>query len=136
MSKAQSWNYVETLLNDDDAIALGFERFSASDIFELNGKTYLWATPVSSTPFDGSYNGCLGYQFSDFAGGKLINDNGRPKPLLQLGGLENTFYGACAYHQAANQAGVIIAEAFPTQTEVFRLFKAQTTSCNQFNNIK
>ncbi len=132
VTQASSWSYVKTLLNSEDAISLGFEKFSASDIFESNGELFLWVTPVSSSPFDEAYNGCLGYKFSDLTSGKLINGNqGSPKPVFKLDGLENTFYGACAYHQAASKAGVIIGEVFPTQTEVFRMYKTDTSSCNQ-----
>lgn len=136
VSQPESWTYVKTVLNNSNAISLGYEKFSATDIFESKGETYLWVSPVSSSPFDEAYNGCFGYQFSDLTTGDIINDNGQPKPVLQLGGLDNTFYGACAYHQAAIKAGVIIGEVFPTQTEVFRMFKTQTTNCNHLNTIK
>ena len=110
----------------------GLKKFSASDIFESNGELFLWVTPVSSSPFDEAYNGCLGYKFTDLATGSLINDTqGSPKSILELNGLENTFYGACAYHQAATKAGVLIGEVYPTQSEVFRMFKTETTGCNQ-----
>jgi hypothetical protein len=132
VSQSQSWEYVKTLLNSNDAISLGFEKFSATDIFESTGDIYLWVTPVSSSPFDEAYNGCLGYKFTDLATGNLINDTqGSPKPVLVLSGLDNTFYGACAFHQAATNSGVIIGEVFPTQTEVFRMFKTVTTNCSQ-----
>ena len=136
VTQLQNWQYVKTLLNNIDAVTLGFERFSATDLFESNGNTYLWATPVSSSPFAEAYNGCLAYQFSDITTGNLIKDNGQYKPLLHLTGLENTFYGACAYHQAAIKAGVIFGEAFPDQSEVFRMYKTQTTSCNHLNKTK
>ena len=132
VTKIQSWSYVKTILNSNDAISLGFEKFSASDIFESNGDAYLWVSPVSSSPFDDAYNGCLAYKFLDITKGDLISDSqGLPKPIVKLNGLKNTFYGACAYHQAATKAGVIIGEVFPTQTEVFRMYKTETTSCNQ-----
>lgn len=133
VSQPLSWVYVKTLLNNNDAISQGFERFSATDLFESNGNTYLWVTPVSSSPFDEAYNGCVAYQFSDLTTGELVNVNGKLKPVLQLDGLENTFYGACAYHQAAEKAGIIIGEVFPTQTEVFRMFKTQATNCSHLN---
>ena len=136
ISQPQSWKYVKTLLNNNNAISLGFEKFSATDLFESNGNTYLWATPISSSPFDEAYNGCVGYQFSDLTTGNLINDNDKPKPVLQLSGLENTFYGACAYHEEATKAGVIIGEVFPTQTEVFRMFKTEVSNCNQLETTK
>ncbi|MBL4658885.1 MAG: hypothetical protein JKY19_00885 [Alcanivoracaceae bacterium] len=137
VTQLQSWRYVKTLLNNNDAISLGFEKFSAPDVFESNGETYLWVTPVNSSPFDEAYNGCLGYRFSDLTTGSLISDEQNlPQQVLQLSGLENTFYGACAYHQAATKAGVIIGEVFPAQTEVFRMFKTETINCNHLNKTK
>ncbi len=124
-----AWRYVSTLLLNAHALALGFIRFSAPDLFTANGETYLWVTPGSDRPFPDSYNGCRAYRFKNLAGGELQTDaDGQPIAALTLDGLPDSFNGACALHAAVGE------QAFYSQLKVaeadgFQIFRASTKAC-------
>jgi hypothetical protein len=123
VSDPASWSYRGTLLRNADAATLGFDDgFSATELFESAGGTYLMVTPVSTTPFAGYYNGCRLYRFGDLDSAVLEGTSGAPAVVGSVGGTEGSFNGACTYHRDSTGSGVVYGEFFPTEAEQFRLF--------------
>jgi hypothetical protein len=120
-----SWSYRGTLLRNADAAALGFDGgFSATELFDAAGGTYLVVTPVSTAPFPGYYNGCRVYRFQSLDPAVLQGASGAPAVVGSVGGTAGSFNGACTYHRDGTAGGVVYGEFFPTEVERFRLFRS------------
>jgi len=134
VTSPQAWRFVATLLINANAQALGFKRFSAPDLFRADGGTYLWVSPVTDSPFPGSYNGCRAFRFQDISTGTLQTDrNGLPIPALALDGLPNTFNGACAFHEAfGNRA--FYSQLMLSAPDQFQIFRVPAGSCFAVRN--
>jgi hypothetical protein len=123
LSSAPSWSYLGTALNDADAASFGFdEGFSAPNLVTSSGQNYLIVTPQSTTPFDGHYNGCMAFRFTDIDTASIQKTGGVPDIVATVNGDAGSFNGACTYLPAASKAGVIYSQAFFGSTEKFRLF--------------
>lgn len=123
MAQASSWSYLGTLLNNSDASAAGFNGgYSAPQLVESGGKSYLIATPVEN-PGD-LYRGCRVFRFADLESGVLERTGGIPNIVTQVNGTSGSFNGACTYHSSSSGSGVIYSEINPSETEVFRLFRS------------
>ena len=124
-----AWRYVDTLLLNADARALGFEKFSAPDIFSIRDAYYLWVSPVTESPFPDSYNGCRAFQFNSIVDGTLhTNAKGQPMPAMILDGIAGTFNGACALHAAAGYQA-FYSQLMLSSPEVFQVFRAPAKTC-------
>lgn len=129
VTNPMAWRYVNTLLMDADAQALGFEKFSAPDIFSIGDVYYLWVSPVTQIPFEDGYNGCRAFQFKSIADGTLhTNTKNQPVPAMILNGLPDTFNGACAMHTAAGQQAFYSQLMLPSPS-VFQVFTAPAETC-------
>lgn len=123
MAQASSWSYLGTLLNNSDASAAGFSGgYSAPQLVESDGKSYLIATPVEN-PGD-LYRGCRVFRFADLESGALERTGGIPNIVTQINGTRGSFNGACTYHSSSSGSGVIYSEVNPSEAEVFRLFRS------------
>ncbi len=117
-----NWTYLGTIFNSSDAVALGYLSFSGSDLFVSGGINYLMVSPVTNSPYTGSYNGCLVYRFSDIDTGVIF---GAPDIIKTVTGTEGSFNGACAYHESAASSGFLYSELDDTGvTDPFRVFKS------------
>ncbi len=124
-----AWRYVNTLLRNNDAQALGFEKFSAPDIFSINGAYYLWVSPVTDSPFADSYNGCRAFQFKSITDGTLhTNTKNQPIPAIILDGIPGTFNGACALHTTAGNKA-FYSQLMQSSQDIFQVFRAPTEAC-------
>ena len=74
VTKPHAWKFVATLLVNNDAQSIGFERFSAPDLFTQGDDTYLWVSPGSDSPFEDSYNGCRAFRFASLVDGQLTTN--------------------------------------------------------------
>ena len=119
---SNGWTYAGTALTLADGVSFGVDQgFSASSLVQSGGQNYLIATPRSSTPDNGYYNGCKVFRFSDLDTATLQRTNGVPDVVATVNGDAGSFGGACTYLPSASRAGVIRGQIFPTATEKFRL---------------
>jgi len=109
-SRAGAWRYVAKLLTPDDAKAVDFDKYTASDLFTQDGKYYLMVSPTSNKPWNSAYNGCHIFRFSNIANGQLETDVGHPTILKRVGDGSNSFNGACTYAQAASVSGFVYGQ--------------------------
>jgi len=71
---------VGTVLTQADAGALGFGKFSASDLYSAGGRDFVTVSPVGSVPVPDSYEGCVVFRFVDLSSARLVRDaGGRPQ---------------------------------------------------------
>jgi hypothetical protein len=123
LTDSGNWTYIGTLFQTSDAVSLGYERFSASDLFGSGGEQFLMVSPVSDSPYDGSYNGCLVYRFSDIGAGTL---SGTPDLVKSVSGTAGSFNGACAYHESASYSGFLYSELVSGEEDPFRIFMSKS----------
>lgn len=120
---SNGWVYVGTVLTKTDGDLFGVDQgFSASNLIQSNGQNYLIATPRSSTPWDGYYNGCKIFRFSDIDTASLQRTGAVPDVISTVNGDAGSFNGACSYLPSALKAGVILDQLFPASSEKFRMF--------------
>lgn len=122
---AQSFQFVSTLLQPDDATSFGnAQYFSAPSIIPGkstpagNGQVLLVTPVISRTVSGGSaanyYSGCVVIPFADTEAGTLVRDNANlplaiatlPAPLTPV--LINRLYGACAWDRGISATGILI----------------------------
>lgn len=114
---AGSWTYLGSVLQDAQAAALGFDQgFSAPDLWQSGTDTYLSVTPVSSTPFDGYYNGCRIFKFSNLSTASLSST----LPTFRVDGLSGSFNGAGTYLPEATGCGFLYSQV-ESATDRFRI---------------
>ena len=129
VTEPAGWRHVATLLLNEDARALGFERFSAPDLFTAHDENYLWVSPGSDSPFPDSYNGCRAFRFSDLATGALqVDADGHALPVLTLDGLPGTFNGACALHSSGGDQA-FYSQLMMSAPDLFQIFLAPAAAC-------
>ncbi len=120
ITDVSQWAYRGSLFQTSDAVSLGYEHFSASDLFTSGGNKYLMVSPVTSSPYEGSYNGCLVYRFSDMNAGTLFGVHDIIKTIT---GTAGSFNGACAYHEDASASGFLYSELDAAAEDPFRIYK-------------
>ena len=129
VTEPAEWRYVAKLLLNEDARTLGFDRYSAPDLFTSHEANYLRVSPGSDNPFPDSYNGFQAFRFADLAKDVLQLDvNGRALPALTLNGLAGTFNGACALHPAAGDQA-FYSQLMTSAQDVFQIFRAPASAC-------
>ncbi|MGD8571927.1 MAG: hypothetical protein PVH98_05660 [Gammaproteobacteria bacterium] len=85
-----------------------FEGFSASELFTINSTDYLMVTP--NNPTTDVYRGCLVFQIQDLASAQLVRQNGNPVLIKRIDGELDTFRGACGYHEALTESGILLSQ--------------------------
>ncbi len=121
LSVAGNWEYIGTLFQTADAVALGYEKFSASELFRSSVGDSLMVTPVSDISGEDKYNGCLLFKFSDIDSGTL---SGSPDIIKTISGTSGSFHGACTYHDSASSSGFLYSELVPSETDLFQIYKS------------
>lgn len=125
---SNGWTFVGTVLTKADADSFGVDQgFTASNLVQSGGQNYLIATPRSSTPSEGFYNGCKVFRFSDIDMATLQRTSGVPDVVTTVNGDAGSFGGACAYLPSASKAGVIRGQLVPTATDKFQMFMSGVT---------
>jgi len=103
-----SWRFVDTLLTNMDAAALGFVSFDGSAIVRQGGRRFLLVTPESPGVL---HDGTLVLPFEDLATGSLEREGGVPvveKHLPSIAGLPlNRRGGQADYHDGAAALGIL-----------------------------
>ena len=104
-----AWAFAGTVLTQADAESLGFEKFSASDLFSHNGGDFIVVSPAGKRPVDSAYNGCAVFRFADLAGAKVAREaGGRPQLEAFTNLMKDTFNGACAFLPVGPNKGLLI----------------------------
>jgi hypothetical protein len=108
---AASWQFVATVLDMGDAMSLGVEKFSASDLFSAEDADYLTVSPVGKGPGKDAYKGCWVIPFRNITTGELWRSAGgvlQPRLRIALGA--ESFNGACSYLPAGPHRGLLIGQ--------------------------
>jgi hypothetical protein len=120
-AQAANWSYLGTALADADAAAFGCDQgFSAPHLVSSGTQDYLIVTPVSSTPFDGYYNGCRVYRFQDLETATLEAGG----PVVTVNGIPGSFHGAGTYLSAAVSAGLMYSQYLEGPGGPFRIYRS------------
>lgn len=102
-----NWQYIGDLLSKPHATQLGEYNFSAPNLMQMNGKTYL---TVSAVENDGeTYRGCYTFAVSDL-NNAFVNVS---QPLRSIIGAPGRFNGACASHARVNSGRMYYSEINP-----------------------
>jgi hypothetical protein len=122
---AGPWQYLGSFLtNADDAPQFGFEGFSAPELFNQNGATYLIVTPQNND----SYQGTMVFEVTDLETATLRRAEGVPTLALEFYGTDGTHNGAAGYHEQATGSGLIYSEVDTSEQPLFfRIFKSGQT---------
>jgi hypothetical protein len=105
-----AWRYIATVSTPDDARAVGADKYSASNLFAQGDKFFIIASPITTKPVIGSYNGCHVFRFTDIATGQLEREGSHPKIIRRVEGDPGSFNGACTYAQAVTVSGFMYGE--------------------------
>ena len=125
--RKKPWRYAGTLLeNEPDGkklALLGYDvsGFSAPDLFELDGRFFLLATPTGR--LYPNYRGCLLFELILSGSPHLVRREGVPGVLAFFRGAEKNHSGACSYHKLATKSGVLISEAFRDRVRPFEIYR-------------
>ncbi len=103
------YSYVGDILDGQDASILGVDTIEQADItLARDGSIILIVTPIILGA-DPSHQGCIVYEFSDFASATLLRDgNGRAVPRVEITADGNGLGpGLCSY-DANSETGVLL----------------------------
>jgi hypothetical protein len=93
--------------------------FSASELVEVGGTTYLIVTGYEPPP--DTYRGCLVFRVADLATASVERNAGTPTLVKRVAGTPANFNGACGYHPGASGSGIVYSEYTDAQPQ-FHLF--------------
>ncbi len=103
----QSCQPAGILLTDADAAELGdYASWSAPELFERDGKTYLLVTPTTEP--NEVYRGCMLFELASLNPAALRDK----QPLWRIPWPEGAIGGACAYHPAS-ATGLLVSRFQP-----------------------
>ncbi len=112
--------YRGELINNSEAASFGaFDGFSGSELVAVGYRNYLIVTPVSNP--GGIYRGCIAFEITNLSNASLKRSNGVAEALLTLPP-QGDFNGACAYHETLSGSGIMMSQAFISESPTFRLF--------------
>lgn len=118
MQDSSNWDYLGTMLTEADAVMMGYLKFTATELYESNGNTYVIVSPVSNNPWDGAYNGCMTFRISNLNTAVL---EGNPTYVAYIHGDDDSFNGACECHESLSY-GFIYGQVYPGEDEMFRIY--------------
>jgi hypothetical protein len=123
-SNQGAWRYIATMLTTDAAKSMGFQGYSAPDLFAIGDTAYLMVSPISDKPVMGAYNGCVVFRFANLESGALETIQGRPKLMWHIHGHPNTFNGACTYSNSTAASGFLFGEIKFAGKPIFQIFRS------------
>jgi hypothetical protein len=112
------WEYVGTLSDAGDARAMGYAGFSATELVQQDGRSYLFVTPENPSNF---YRGCLVFEIESLDGARLVRRDSLPVVLARIELPPSAFGGVCTYDPAL-AGGIIYGEAFFGDPDPVRLY--------------
>lgn len=104
-------SYLGDLISDTEASNYGaYDGFSASELVQSGGQTYLIATPTAADV----YQGCLVFTIENLTTTpSLKRTDGVADVKLTVSGSSGSFNGACGYTAGLTQSGILYSEFFP-----------------------
>ena len=118
---AGTWQYLGSFLTGKaNAAPLGYDGFSAPDMFAEDDTFFLMVTPQTAN----RYLGVFVFEIEDLEQAKLVQDAGGPVPVMELYGADTTHNGAATYIPEASQCGILYSEVYPTPPLYFRIYKS------------
>ena len=111
--------YLGDLIDGSEAntVNAAYDGFSASELVNVNGQDYLIVTPTLGD----LYRGCVAYRIMDIDNAVIERNAGVPVASLIIP-QRGDFNGACGYVAGLTGSGIMISEAFFTESPTFRLF--------------
>ncbi len=123
VTNSANWHFVSVLLDNSIAASLGYEKFSAPELFvNKDGDYVLSVAPVSNSPFADAYGGCLFFKFVNLAAGVLQTKKSLPQIISKFSGTKNSHNGMCTYDKASTNGGFIYGEVDQNIDDLFQLF--------------
>ena len=116
--------YLGDLIDGSEAntVNAAYDGFSASELVRVAGQDYLIVTPTLSA--GNLYRGCVAYRITDLDNSLIERNAGVAVAALVIP--ENgDFNGACGYVAELSGSGILISEAFITETPTFRIFATE-----------
>lgn len=113
------WSYTKTVLQNAEAVGLGYLNFSASELFTYQDEHYLMVSPEGVTGAPGIYHGCYIYKFSNITTGALVSSS----PIKSVSGSAESFNGSCSFNENATN-GFYYSEIDLSESDFFRVFKS------------
>jgi hypothetical protein len=121
---AATFSFVGAMFLPADGPAIGSNATGAmpTDLFEVNGTTYLIVSTLGTTPVvansPGGYTSCTTIAFDDLASAKLHRDSsGNVVALRKLSAPGGTFAGACAF-KSEFAAGYLVPQVVAAASPV------------------
>lgn len=124
----QTWSYVSTLLENDDAKKFDATIFTGSSLVEENSRVFLLATPEDPgwNVLEASDKGVVIFEFENISQGRLKKDKDDElvvikylKPLLTTGGKSD-------YDEHNTYGGIVMPQLnFAAYPEVFQIFNTK-----------
>ncbi len=117
--------YLGDLVDGSEAntIDAAYDGFSASELVSVAGQDFLIVTPTNFIAGN-LYRGCVAYRITDLDNALIERNAGVPVASLVIP--ENgDFNGACGYVAELTGSGIMISEAFITESPTFRIFATE-----------
>ncbi len=111
LRNTSNWQYVGTLLDNRDAVALRVPAFTATDMESRDGRNFLLVSPRSGDD-SATYLGCLAFEIVDLNTGRLERDGAIPRVLTRIPEKPGGFRGACGY-EATSNLGIVYGDTLP-----------------------
>jgi len=124
---ASSCSYLGDFMDDTESaqfanVGQNFSGFSATELVETSGKTYLILTPTES-PGE-LYRGCLVFEVADLTTATLVRSANVPTLIKRIEGSAGSFNGACGYVEGTSASGIIYSQ-YHTSAPQFRIFASK-----------
>jgi len=129
-----TWNFVDTLLTAQDALALGATttQINGADLFFANDAYHLIATPIGLVDFpegqEEGYRGCLVVSVADIETGQVARCDGAPTVEAYYLGQPGQFVGACSTDVGASANSMLIPVPNFNSSQPFQLFASRPKS--------
>lgn len=130
LDHGKTFLYAGRLLEANDAFCLGgtVPQVNAAELFRVQGKSYLIATPAGPTPVVGTgYRGCFVFELATGGTGVVRDAAGAPVVTRLLDSPDGRFTGACSVAEGASAAGYLVSEAsLDAPPKLFHVFASGT----------
>ncbi|MFC1671078.1 exo-alpha-sialidase [Spirochaetota bacterium] len=116
------WEYKGAFMtNSIDGPLMGYDGFSAPEMFEKGGDFYLIATPQTSDKYLGTYI----FEIEDLETAAIKRNNGAPEIYLTIFGVDGSHNGAAGYISGASGSGILYSEVnIDSEPFMFQIFSS------------
>ncbi|MBW2046205.1 MAG: hypothetical protein JRI96_15205 [Deltaproteobacteria bacterium] len=131
----QTWNYLGTLLENDDAKKFDAEMFSASSLVEENDRVFLFAAPLDSSQYfeTAKHKGTVIFEFEDISQGRLKRDENGELTVVKYLKTTVSSGGQSDYDEQNTYGGIVMPQLnFTAYPEVFQIFNTKEKVVNAY----